>query len=274
MTIMYSTGANARKPTRQIRPQMLSIPGTSRPSTVIAACAALLLSLAACSDSTSTGPSTIVDANGALQSLQLGLGANGASSVFGPSTNTLVSVGPQLASINVTIDGKTQSMFALGLRETYPAGTCVENLIVTSNPPGTCTPPPLGIALILWQSHSAKQPPDRLALIFGNTGTNDFALDDLAEFPPVALYFEGFDIWGSISGTLTSNVSATSQACAVPLPIFAKSGSCSFATFDEEGTIDLEGFSAGAQPRTLVIPRQTILGIWQTITETRPVPFG
>lgn len=248
---------------------MFSIPRAPRLPAVIAASVALLLSVAACSDSTSTGPSTIVDANGAIQSLQLGLGANGANSVFGPSTNNLGSVASQITVIDVTIGGKTQSMFAFGLRETYPVGTCVENLIVTSNPPGTCTPPPLGLALILWQSHSAKQPPDRLALIFGNTGTIDFDLVDLTAFPPVALYFEGVDIWGSISGTLTSNVSATSVACAVPLPIFAKSGSCSFATFDEQGTIELEGFSAGAQPLTLVIPRQTILGIWQTITETK-----
>lgn len=255
---------------------MFSIPGTSRPSAVIAACAALLLSLAACSDSTSTGPSTIVDANGALQSLQLGLGGNGASSVFGPSTNNLGSVSPQVTVINVTIGGKTQSMFALGMRETYPVGTCVEKLVVTNSPAGTCTPLPFELALILWQSHSAKQPPDRLALIIGNTGTIDFDLVDLSALPPVALYFEGNDIWGSISGTLTSNVSATTLACAVPLPIFAKSGSCAFATFDEQGTIELEAFSAGAQPLTLVIPRQTILGIWQTITETKTLvlPVG
>jgi hypothetical protein len=65
-------------------------------------------------------------------------------------------------------------------------------------------------------------------------------------------------------------VSASSQSCAVPLPPYAKSGSCKVATFDEEGTINLDPFS-GTNRMALVIPRQTIHGIWQTITETQTV---
>jgi hypothetical protein len=233
---------------------------------------ALLLSLAACG-SDSTGPSTL-DANAALQSLALGMGANGTSTIYGPSS--LSSLAPQLDQINITIDGKSQSMFALGLRETYPAGTCIEALIVDPlivNPPGQCTTPPFAFALILWQSHSAVTPPDRLALIAGNVGTINF--EDLTTVPNAvtgfAIYTDGRDeVWVSISGTLTSKVSASSQSCAVPLPPYAKSGSCKIATFDEEGTINLDPFS-GTNRIALVIPRQTIHGIWQTITETQTV---
>ena len=243
----------------------------TREWTAAAACT-LLLSLAACG-SDSTGPSTL-DANAALQSLALGMGANGTSSIYGPSS--LSSLAPQLDQINVTIDGKSQTMFALGLREAYPTGTCVETLIVDPLiviPPGRCTAPPFAFALILWQSHSANSRPDRLAMIAGNVGTINFA--DLTTVPNAvpafAIYTDGQnDVWISISGTLTSSVSATSQSCAAPLPPYAKSGSCKVATFDEEGTINLDPFS-GTNRIALVIPRQTIHGIWQTITETQTV---
>jgi hypothetical protein len=243
---------------------------TREPATAVAC--ALLLSLAACGGD-STGLSTL-DANAALQSLALGMGTNGTSTIYGPSS--LSSLAPQLDQINITIDGKSQRMFALGLRETYPAGTCIEMLIVDPlivNPPGQCTTPPFAFALILWQSHSAVTPPDRLALIAGNVGTINF--EDLTTVPNavpgLAIYTDGRDeVWVSISGTLTSNVSASSQSCAVPLPPYAKSGSCKVATFDEEGTINLDPFS-GTNRIALVIPRQTIHGIWQTITETQTV---
>ncbi len=240
---------------------------------ITAACVALLLSLAACG-SDSTGPGTSLDAASALKSLALGMGTGGTSTIYGPSS--LASLASQLDQINVTIDGKSQSMFALGLRESYPAGTCVEKLIVNPlivYPPGQCTPPPFAFSLILWQSHSADTPPDRLALIAGSTGTVNFEdLTTVAGAPPgFAIYTAGQnDVWVSVSGTLTSNISATSQSCAVPLPPYAKSGSCNVATFDEEGTINLEPIT-GTSTIALVIPRQTIQGIWQTITETQPV---
>ena len=242
---------------------------------VTAACAALLFSLSACG-SDSTAPAT-VDANAAaLQSLAIGIGAmGGTTSSYGPSTKSLGSLAPQLDQISVTIDGKSQSMFALGLRETYPTGTCIETLISNPSfviPPGQCTPPPFAFALILWQSHSANRAPDRLAVIAGNVGTIDFQYLPIMSdaIPALALYSEGVgDFWDSVSGTLTSNVSATTQSCAVPLPPFAKSGSCSIATFDEEGTIVFEAL--GPKHLTLVIPRQTIHGIWQAITETQTI---
>jgi hypothetical protein len=236
-----------------------------------AACAALLLSVAACG-SDSTGPSTTLDATAALQSLGLGMASGGTSAFYGPSL--LTSFASQLDQVNVTIDGKSQSMFALGLRESYPPGTCTETLIVdplNPPPPGECTPPPYTFVLILWQSHSADTPPDRLALIAGSPGTVNFATS-LGGIPAFAIYTEGQnDAWVSVSGTLTSNISATNQSCAVPLPPFAKSGSCNVATFDEQGTISLEPSFMATNLISLVIPRQTIQGIWQTITETQTV---
>jgi hypothetical protein len=85
------------------------------------------------------------------------------------------------------------------------------------------------------------------------------------------VYTEGQnDVWVSVSGTLMSIVTPTDQSCAVPLPPYAKSGSCKVATFDEAGTINLEPIT-GASNIVFEIPRQTIHGIWQTITETQTV---
>ena len=240
---------------------------------VTAGCAALLLSLAACG-SDSTGPSTNLDAAAALKSLSLVTSTDGTGGISVPAL--LASFAPQLDQMNVIINGKSQTMFALALRETYPAGTCEETLIVDPldvPPPGQCTPPAVNFALILWQSHSADTPPDRLAVAVAEIGQVNFEdLTSGTDAPPgFALYTEGQDnVWVSVSGTLTSNVSATSQSCAVALPPYAKSGSCSVANFDEQGTINLEPVT-GSSMVTLEIPRQTIRGIWQAITETQTV---
>jgi hypothetical protein len=236
------------------------------------ACAALLFSLAACG-SDSTGPSTSIDATAALQSLGLGIGADATSGIYAPAS--LASFAPLLDQINVTVNGKSQSMFALGLRETYPDGTCLETLIIDpaiTYPPGQCTPPE-SLALILWQSHSADAPPDRLALIAGNVGAMNFAdvTTGTGAAPGFALYTEGQnDIWVSVAGTLTSNVSASNQSCGIALPPYAKTGSCSVATFDEQGTINFEPVT-GLTAVDLVIPHQTLRGLWLAITETQTV---
>ena len=259
------------KPATQVTNMLLksvrTIPGLS------AGCAALLLSLAGCG-SDSTGPSTNIDAAAALKSLSLVTSTDGTSGISAPAL--LASFAPQLDQMNVIINGKSQTMFALGLRETYPPGTCQEALIVDPlivYPPLQCTPPEATFALVLWQSHSADTPPDRLAVVVGDAGQINF--EDLTTGtgapPGFALYTEGQnDVWVSVSGTLTSNVSATSQSCAVPLPPYAKSGSCMVATFDEQGTIDFEPVT-GSSNVSLEIPRQTIRGIWQAITETQTV---
>ncbi len=257
-----------------------SLPG------VTAACVGLLISLSACG-SDSTGPSNL-DANAALQSLGLGIGSAGVSTPMGVSSEaSFAAIAPFLDHVNVTIDGAAQTMFALGVRETFPAGTCMENLFIfPSIPPDNsiCTSPDLGLGVILWQSHSASAPPDRMIVIVAEPGTSDFNFlsslgSETLSGPAVAIYMQGLNsFWISASGSLTSQVAATSQSCSLPLPPYAKSGTCSVATFDEQGSITFEElsetatFSTGSptgKQLTLTIPRQAIHGLWQDITETQ-----
>jgi hypothetical protein len=44
-------------------------------------------------------------------------------------------IGPLLGQVNVTIDGTSQAMFALGPRETFPLGRCEETLFTPLVPP-------------------------------------------------------------------------------------------------------------------------------------------
>ena len=257
------------------------------PARVAAACLALLVSLSACG-SDSTGPSKL-DSSSALQSLALGMGAVALVATPGivPTTANYGDFAPLLDQIDVTIDGSSQTMFALALRESFPAGTCLENLFFTdpalSPLPIECTPPELGLAVVLWQAHSASAPPDRMIVLISDVGTTSFdfasnfySISGQAPVPGVAIYMGNVgDMWLSLSGTLTSQIAATTQSCGLPLPPYAKSGSCSVATFDEQGTIMFAEFSeAGpsANRRVVTIPRQTIHGLWQSITETQRIP--
>ena len=241
--------------------------------------------------SDSTGPGSI-DSNAALQSLSLGLqGVGEVGSPTAPQIHaTFVGIAPLLDQVNVTIDGASQSMFALGLRETFPDGTCEETLFIGPAfppEPGVCTPPELGLAVILWQTHSATQPPDRMFLIVADVGTSnfdfasspyDYGSSPTDRLPAVAFYMEGEDnIWSSLSGTLSSQVTATSQTCDLWLPPYAKSAVCNFATFDEQGSIVFEPFLAdvpSTRRLSLVISRQTLDGLWLAITEVQPVAFS
>lgn len=231
--------------------------------------------------SDSTGPGA-VDANAALQSLALGLqGFSGIESPASPDVSTALNgVAPLLDQVNITIDGTSRSMFGLGLRQTYPDGTCEENVFIDPNfppLPGVCTPPTQGLALILWQSHSAAEPPDRMILIEADAGTSDFDFTSISTdaLPGFALYIEGTtSFFSSLSGSLTSQVTATSQSCNFPLPPYAKTGTCSVASFDEQGSIVFEPFLSddpNAKHLTLVIPRQTLDGLWLAITQVQPV---
>ena len=232
--------------------------------------------------SDSTGPGSI-DSNAALQSLALGLqGVSGVGSPTTPEVNaSFGGIAPLLDQVTVTIDGASQGMYALGLRETFPAGTCEETLFVSAAfppQPGVCTPPQLELAVILWQAHSATQRPDRMILIVADEGTInfDFASVPTDELPALAVYIEGENnVWSSLSGTLTSQVTATTQTCSLPLPPYAKSGACNIATFDEEGSIVFEPFSFDALNKrlNLAIPRQTLHGLWMAITEVQSVPI-
>jgi hypothetical protein len=258
---------------------------------VTAACAAVVVFIAACGDD-STGPSN-VDSRAALQSLQLGFSS--IPDLESPEAATLKAsldaVAPILDQITVTIDGRSQTMFALGVRQTFPAGTCLE--IIFPDPFGgpppepVCTPLAPEIRLILWQSHSASEPPDRMIVIGTDAGTSDFTApefdfvtipSDAAPATAFAVYLEGEDnLWFSISGTLTSLVAATNQPCGLPQPPYAKAGSCSIATFDEEGAITFEllsDFGTSDRHLNLTIPRQTIRGFWENVTEAQPVTLS
>lgn len=254
---------------------------------VTAAFAGLLVSISACG-SDSTGPSTL-EPSDALQSLALGMRSLLVvpSSIPANMDESFGGIAPLLDQIDVTIDGKSQTMFAFGTRQTFPEGTCLEDVFIfPSIPPvnGVCSPPDTGLDLILWQSHSASAPPDRMIFIAGDVGVIDF--NSLSRFTfttgaaaaatsGFAMYLEGRDsFWISLSGTLISQVVTTSQTCGLPLPPYAKSGSCSIATFDEQGAITFEAFSEtgpSTQRLTVTIPRQTIHGLWLAITETQPI---
>ena len=241
--------------------------------------------MAACGDS--SGPGS-VDANGALQSLALGLqGVGGVGTPTTPLANaSFGGLAPLLDKVTVSIDGRPQGMYALGLAESFPDGTCEEDLFtnILLPEPGVCTPPQLGLAVIFWQAHSAAEPPDRLIVLIASVGTSDFDLfAAVSQFPAFALYAEGRDsLWSSLSGTLNSQVSATSQTCDLPLPFYAKSGTCSIATFSESGSIVFEplslnettiGLGTSTARLNLVIPQTSLHGVWQAITEIQPIPL-
>jgi hypothetical protein len=248
------------------------------PGVVLAASALV----AGCGDS--SGPGS-VDANAALQSLAIGL--QGGAVVGSLTTPDLASafggIAPLLTTTTLTIDGSSQPMFAMAFRESFPPGTCEENLFVDPAfppAPGVCTPPSLSTALVFWQSHSASAPPDRMLFVVTDPGTVnfDFSATPDVGFPAFAFYVQGEnDIWASLSGSLTSSVAVTTQSCNVTLPPYAKTASCSFAVFDEEGQIVLEPFDfnqTSTARKTIAIPRQTLHGLWLAISETQPVPLS
>jgi hypothetical protein len=226
--------------------------------------------------SDSTGP-TSLDAASALHSLSIGLNQIGGATPTEAEANAVFdAIAPSLAKVNVTIDGASQGMYALGLRESFPAGTCEENVFVDPQfppMPGVCTPPSLGVAILLWQTRSASQAPDKLILLATDVGTSNF--DFAQDFPAIAIYVEGQDkLFGSESGSLTTQVTPGSQSCNVPLPPYAKSGTCTFSTFTSQGSIALDEFTLNDSPGATVsleIPSITLSGLSINITEVQPV---
>jgi hypothetical protein len=242
-----------------------------------AAAGSLAIVLMTACGSDSTGP-TSLDAASALKSLSIGLnGFGGVTPAEGEANEVFDAMAPSLSKVNVTLDGASQNMYALGLRESFPAGTCEENVFVDPEfppTPGVCTPPSLGVAIILWQSHSASEAPDKLILVATDVGAGNF---DLAQDnPPIAIYIQDQDkLFASESGSLTTQVTAGAQSCNVPLPPYAKSGTCTFSTFNAQGSVvlsefTLNGSSAGSV--TLGIPAMTLNGLWINITEVQAVP--
>ena len=248
-----------------------------RKTAALLACATFFLT--ACG-SDSTGPVSL-DSNAALQSLALGLNqlGGGESPTTTEASAAFGAIAPLLDKVTITIDGASQDMYAMGLRESFPAGTCEETLFIDPlfpPEPGVCTPPSLGVSILLWQTHSATQPPDKLILLAGDVGTSNFDFSS-GDAPALALYVEGQDkLWASESGTLTSSVTASNQTCNIPLPPYAKSGTCSFATFTEQGSVVLSDFTLASSTKTatLGIPPITLDGLWLAISEVQPVPLA
>jgi hypothetical protein len=239
-----------------------------------------------CSDSTGVN----LDSNSALASLAIGLNAF-AAEPGAPSgaeaAGVFNAIAPLLDRVSVTIDGGPQTMYALGIRQSFPAGTCEETLYEDPQfppPTGVCTPPPFGMVVVLWQTHSAMQPPDKLLLLTTEIGTSTFDFSS-ATFPAVAFYVEGQDkIFISESGTVTTQMVSSGATCSIPLPPYAKTGTCKIATFSQQGSIVLSPVSEGtavissnapsAPTVTLGIPSITLDGLWVDITEVQPVTFG
>jgi hypothetical protein len=145
-------------------------------------------------------------------------------------------------------------------------------------PAGTCTEPALSTVLIFWQSSAKNAPPDRMLVVATDPGVSDFSftssLDGSNTGFGFALYMEGRNkMWASTGGHVNLNVAAGSQSCALPLPPFAKSATCTVSSFASQADITLEEFTelaTGGAAMTLSIPQQTIHGVWQAITETKP----
>ena len=252
--------------------------------------AVAFLGMAACADS--TGPGNVGD-DDAMRSLTRGLSSAPGTLPFALSPSAIGTAARGIDRINVGIDGIPHTMYALGLRVTYPAGTCMETLVVYSPPIVSfgpeCTPPPLGLLLVLWETRSGSRPPERVILISGDVGSSTFSnMATLSLQTPDYIFFPAFAIqindreefWTSIAGVLESQVTATSESCNVPPPAFAKSSSCNVASFTESGHItferfDFNPFTPGPPPPSqtmeLVIPSQSLRGILQAVTEVKPI---
>lgn len=236
--------------------------------------------ITACSDSSGPGD---VGPTEALQSLARGFVDGEVSS---PTTRTvfdnLARLAPFLDRVTINVGGDNQDMFALGLRLTFPEGTCFETIFAGpdfSPQPGVCTPPVFLVTTVMWQSHAANAPPDKLLLMVSDVGTTEFeVVSDIAGFPAEAIYVAGQNnAWISQSGTLSTQVTSLNQTCGSTLPDYAVSGSCSFASFSENGSIVMEDLQSDATPPptlTIGIPAATFDGLWLNVAQVQPVTMS
>lgn len=179
-----------------------------------------------------------------------------------------------MTTVPVTIEGKWQTMYAVALHESFAAGSCYQTIFAHSPHDTGCTLPALGVAFVLWQSRSGNAPPDRLLVFLSEVGTSNFGFyPDIASHPDYALYARGADEdWMYKEGTLTSALTETTTPCGVPMPTFAKSGTCSNATFDEEGSVTFLNIAGTCcATETITIPRASLRGLSMAISETQPV---
>lgn len=212
-----------------------------------------LIALAACGGDNGTSPRPVspLTTGDALASLTNGMG--GVSGSVLPAGSTLASgvlstlPAAAVGQATVQLDGVPTTMFALGMRTTYPAGTCLEQLV---GAPGislgtSCTAPPGGLVLVLWQTESASVAPDRIILIMADLGSVNFA--DLssatasapgASFPPIAVYLERSGaLWFANAGSVSSAATPTARTCTTPRVGFIATATCSFAAFASTGHI-------------------------------------
>jgi hypothetical protein len=237
-----------------------------------------VLGTTACGDSTAP---TDLDPTSALHSLSLGIrdvrsGGSGAHYGYMLIEESLEEIAPFMTRMPVIIDGAWQPMYALALHASFPPGTCAETIF---NYPyhgylHPCSPPDLGVTVVLWQSRSAEAPPDRLVVLTSDVGASDFgAFPDTGFHSGFALYETRDGDWLYRAGMLNSIVTATTTPCDIPLPSYAKSGNCSIAEFDEEGSITFQRTDVPVGTlQTLTIPRHTIRGLWMEVSEAQPVP--
>lgn len=261
-----------------------------------AAVLAVVVVVACGGDSKSPTAPGYVSSQDALQSLTRILTPSGSVSGAPAVPVTLAGIppisdalAPQVGKANVTVDGQPVQMFALVLRVTYPSGSCLEQLLPGEGlgNSGTCIAPPGGLSMILWQTSSGTQIPDKVIFVLADIGTVTFtdltALDSASfatstKIPALAFYIDrSGSFWTASSGTLSSSVS-TGGVCSMPLPIFAKAATCSVGTFAESGNLSFAPLDIGSgqsnQPsgtHTLVMPPQMLAGTVQTVTATTPV---
>jgi hypothetical protein len=256
----------------------MRFPKLCKTSKVGSSLVGVLVLLGACgTDSTGPGGAFEPVNDDAVQSLILGMqsmpmpmaGVTPVSDGFG-------TIAGRLGDVTVTIDGKSETMHAIGLKTSFAAGLCAEDFAYyppIPHDPSVCSPALRPLTLVLWQSHSRLERPDRMILITGEAEASDFKPDPLrlgSYVVPLMYFMDGPDhIWRSSSGLLTSSIVSTDQSCSLPLPPYAASATCKMATFDEEGSVVLGQWSYMPQEpaeRTVTISRQTLSGVWQHIT--------
>ncbi len=252
-----------------------------------------LIALAACGgDSTSPTAPAALSSQDALQSLTTGLSTLVQATASTSSSLPIAMLPPISASqqtlvsqISVTVDDSTVQMFGLAQRIVYPPHSCLEQLIGMVNfaDPTSCTAPPGAVLLILWQTSSASQPPNRILVISADTGTANFADQPFVDasfseggaFPVGALLWEQNGmVWESSGGSLTSTIMQGDETCTVVLPLFVKAEVCNLGTFTESGDLSflpiiLQRPATGTH--TIALSAQAIHGIIQTVTATAPL---
>jgi hypothetical protein len=214
--------------------------------------------------------------------------SSGSALSFGAPMPLAALATPAVAQVTVTVDGTPVPMYAVADRIAYPAGTCLEELIGIRNfaNPASCTGMPGAITLILWQTSSAAQTPDRLLFVMADVNTSTF-LDTSSDdgsmltggsFPAIAFYMErGGAMWVTSGGSLTSGVSPGGGSCTTSLPPFATAATCSTGSFTESGSMTFSPFefssATATGTHTVSLSAQTLNGMVQTVTATAPLHF-